>query len=199
MLNALSIKAAAFSNENWNTYWFSNGPQILIDGWKQAHPKLPLSRVAKVCSVDFLSTFVSESKVSARGEQVSEIDIQMLTCSLEDKSNDAVVEGSTQLEVEESNVTQALEELHISNQDICSSETVQACGIPNGIEIDTQSASSDDKTPDEDVIKDTEEVGDEDITLLWGDHYNSYYWYCYQTYQQEQLLATASGEEVGIK
>ena len=39
------------------------------------------------------------------------------------------------------------------------------------------------------VSDDTGTVTDEEVLRLWSEHYNSYYWYCYQIYRQEHFAA----------
>ncbi len=177
LLTALRIKAAAFSNESWSIHWLANGPQILIDGWKQTYPDVPLSRVARVCSVDFLAPFLTETTPLFNSE-----DLQQFALQDDDKdcpnSEDKETEVKTAIENE-------LEKLQISDQD-----ATQEINVPTVVQMDTSASKN--EPPCE------EKVSDENITAMWGAHYNSYYWFCFQSYQQEQLL-TSAGEEVSVR
>ncbi len=186
LLMALRVKAAAFSNESWSTHWLTNGPQILIDGWKQAYPDVPLSRVGRVCSVEFLTPFITETT------PLSNDDLQQMT--LQD-NKDCPTSGDKETEVAccgtavendpsiGSSVVHELEKLQISDQD-----ATQEINVPIVVQMDTSASKNEPPC---------EEVSDENITAMWKGHYNSYYWFCFQSYQQEQLLASA-GEEVSV-
>ena len=49
LLQALQMKAAAFADKRWETYWLKEGPGILANGWIALYPHIPLSRVEEVC------------------------------------------------------------------------------------------------------------------------------------------------------
>ncbi len=168
LLMALRVKAAAFSNESWSTHWLTNGPQILIDGWKQAYPNVPLSRVARVCSVECLTPFITETTPLSNDEETE------VACCGTAIENDPSIGSS---------VVHELEKLQISDQD-----ATQEINVPIVVQMDTSASKNEPPC---------QEVSDENITAMWEGHYNSYYWFCFQSYQQEQLLASA-GEEVSV-
>ncbi len=184
LLTALQVKAAAFSDESWNTHWQANGPKILIDAWKQAHPDMPLSRVARVCSVGFITPFLTESEASVHDSPLSDDDTDSLLlqkqtsadnedCTVMDTNTEPVatadgnkmVNGLEKLQLSEINATQEIDESSVVESSCLNTEP--PCG---------------------DVMS------NDDLVTLWGDHYNSCYWYCFQSYSQEQLLLSAREE-----
>lgn len=54
ILQALRLKAEAFASKSWENYWLVEGPRLLASGWLGLYPHIPLARVERVCSIDFL-------------------------------------------------------------------------------------------------------------------------------------------------
>ena len=176
LLAALQVKAAAFSDDSWNTHWLAKGPQILIEGWKEAYPNIPLSRVAQVCVVDFLAPFLTEAARPTDQGIADDLDRLTLDCN-GSKTGETPSPSKTDTGEpsggEQESVLSGLEKLEISDG-----------GEPE------HSASGHTKLE--------AQVSDGDIAVLWGDHYNGYYWYYYQCYQQEKLAPELVGEEVKV-
>jgi trimethylguanosine synthase len=53
--DALAIKARVFADSEWQEYWSEQGPAMLSSAWSTGHPDVPISRIAEVCEVPFLS------------------------------------------------------------------------------------------------------------------------------------------------
>ncbi len=188
LLAALQVKAAAFSNDGWNTYWGKNGPQFLIDAWKLAHPELSLSRVARVCSVDFISSFLSESEPivhdTPHSEMMNTLSPQQDASKTDNKDLDTI---ETNIEVDKifdgNEMADNLKKLELSDTNT-DQDTMEETGVKATSSNAEQAQCTD--------------ISNEDLVTLWGDHYNTCYWYCFQSYSQEQLL-TSAGEEVSIR
>jgi trimethylguanosine synthase len=54
LYEALSMKAQAYANEQWQAYWQMYGPSYLAECWKQEHPDVSLKRVEIVSGLGFL-------------------------------------------------------------------------------------------------------------------------------------------------
>ena len=54
LLQALQVKAAAFSNTDWLAHWTHVGPPLLARGWVTLCPHVPLTAVERATGVGFL-------------------------------------------------------------------------------------------------------------------------------------------------
>ena len=54
LCKALQIKAAAYSDESWQSYWSSNGPYLLAQYWRERHPDVPLKKVDVISGLGVL-------------------------------------------------------------------------------------------------------------------------------------------------
>ena len=154
----------------------AKGPQILIDGWKEAYPDIPLSRVARVCAVDFLAPFLTEA--AEPSDQGIADDLDRLTLDSSEGQTGETPSPKTD-----------------TREPSCGGQESVLSGVEK-LQI------SDGGEPDPSVAGHTKleaQVGDGDIVVLWGDHYNSYYWYYYQCHQQESLAPEVVGEEVKVR
>ena len=68
LCQALQMKAAAYTDQDWQSYWSSNGPYILASYWRECHPKIPLKRVEVISGLGFLCTAL-ENMMTLRVEK----------------------------------------------------------------------------------------------------------------------------------
>ena len=54
LCDALKIKAAAYANHSWQSYWCTNGPLYLAKCWEEQYPDIPLKHVEVISGLEFL-------------------------------------------------------------------------------------------------------------------------------------------------
>ena len=54
LCDALKIKAAAYANHSWQSYWCTYGPLYLAKCWEEQYPDIPLKHVEVISGLEFL-------------------------------------------------------------------------------------------------------------------------------------------------
>ena len=162
------MKAAAFSDAAWLDHWDQHGPTLVARGWASLYPHLPLAQVERATGVGFLVTAVGGEGVEGGvGDLVTGV------------SGEGVEGGVGDL-------VRATESLVISE------EEAQATGNRGTADTsETVVMETTNQTPKASCAHDPEprtltSATDEELQRLWGEHYNTYYWYCYQQWRGGQ-------------
>lgn len=135
-------------------------------GWADAHPHVPLQRLRKVSALDCLTQALDQLGLEEGGGAVQPI------------PQDVVARASEEM---------------LSKQ--------QEGVFHNGEAMPTNGAVSDEGAMNDGVVMDATPTSpapsltDEEVGQLWSDHYNTYYWYCYQQfcYQSQGSVAEVEG------
>ncbi len=207
-MESLRLKAEAFSNAGWSEYWVTHGPSLLASGWLAVHPHVPLERLRRVCALHCLTqamdmlaleggttgdhmtgngdhmtgggdhVTVSGDHMTGNGDHVTGNGDHMTAEELLNQHQDTVMSGGEEM------VTSGPADDGGPNRN---GETIDAPGMP----ISTSVSS-------EGVVDPSPLPSDESIAALWGEHYNSYYWYCYHWYCSQTEWAEEEGGAGGI-
>ncbi len=213
------MKAEAFADKDWDAYWKTEGPQYLASGWVNVHPHIPVDRVGRVCAVEFLCQAIGgltlkteEDEEERGGMDVGEVSERGIK---EEEEEVGRKEGGYQGEGRKTERKEKEEEEGGKEGEEELGERSEGAG---GINKDEDKTSS--LPCGESELKSIEEehcepgsppfpeapltdlaptdsaptaLSDEDIATLWHQHYNSYYWYCFQLFKQWQKKTEDSG------
>ncbi len=187
MLEALRSKAEAFSNESWTRYWVLQGPSILANGWTTLYPHISLETLQRVCALEGLAEAMGQLGLIKEDHVMEE--------------NDHVTSGNhmTDHVTEESSITVNIgtnESAPVSNVELASAHDSVV-----GTESDMDTPLSHDIVVGTGNDMERDEIlaspSDEDILVLWSEHYNAYYWYCYQLFCKNTGKEVEEGEGDG--
>lgn len=186
------MKADAFANKEWEAYWAREGPALLTSGWISAHPDIPLSTLEELGSLDFLSLSSAVKSLSLGANETAE---EHTTESI------VAVAGRCQ-EVKMATMTEKLTPQLDYEMDVSSSSP------PEGVVVESESTADDKAVSSTTVVvgcplirgeEGSSEVTERDVstteaaslspeavTAMWNEHYNSYYWFMYQSFLEVQ-------------
>lgn len=199
LLAALRIKADAFANRDWETYWTAEGPGLLTSGWIATHPDILLAKVEEVCSLDFLSSAVKslsleshqDHDTSIAGENYHTESILAVSGGNGVKTGAAdQLESSLDLEMEVSSSHEGAETVAESIGSEEQGATVSVVGHP----VEGQEVTVDWESKENSSMGMTMALSSEEIIAMWNEHYNSYYWYTYQMFVEGQTQQLPPGE-----
>ena len=176
LLLALRMKAEAYADKGWESYWAREGPRLLAAGWREAQPNVSLARVETVCGVGFLCDATTgggggmEEGGRGEGEGVGEA---------EEGGGFAVAGGE-------------------AAEEACPMH--ETAGLVEGGSHDHSAKGGTALEDDAGVVMVTEggvALTNEDVVGLWMEHYNGFYWSNYDCYRR--LHRQVSGRcEVGV-
>ena len=206
LLAALRKKADAFANKDWEAYWLREGPALLTNGWLASHPNIPLAKVEEVCSLEFISSAVKSLSLESSS---CEVGVGGGEEGYHAESIMAVSGGSSEEGVKIVSETRLDSEMEVCSAVPEGSVVVPIVQEPEPMVNSEQTASSsvvamEDKTisvaPKDDSSTDEAALSAEAIVAMWNEHYNSYYWYAYESFVQglekgqQQQLPLGDGE-----
>lgn len=191
LLAALKKKADAFANKEWEAYWLREGPALLTSGWLVMHPHIPLAKVEEVCSLQFISSAVKslslepcqshEAVVGNDGVEEEQYHTEsVVAVSGGGREEGVKIMAEMKLDSEMEVSSAAPEEAAVVTEPMPScEETASSTAV---VQYKTVSeASKDDSSTDEATLS------SEAIVAMWNEHYNTYYWYIYETFVRGQL------------
>ena len=162
LLYSLQVKGSAMSNESWQEHWAQVGPGLLASGWLEQYPSVPFTQVEQITGIKFLMEAAQNNKLSDAVEKMS----------LNETENPVTSEGKEKKEETNSN---------LDPPDL------------NGLSIDDNAVKADNQGTSKVAPLDVDPQGNqtplqqqgfsnEEITEMWSNFYNDYYWYCYQRF-----------------
>lgn len=209
------MKAEAFSNKAWEHYWSTHGPSLLTTGWMTAYPHISLEKLQSVCSLEYLShdleQLILDNSTMAEGGHVTNGKMPAGSGSDSTEEGTRITTGHTS---EEMNVTSSSScdatvgkdhqtSSHTSSFNDKMAVTSKSNTDPTQLHNKLECAKSCDEcmtgSCDTEIEKEEKEgavPSDDVIMTMWSEHYNSYYWYCYQTFCQ-QTVEERGGEGRG--
>lgn len=191
LLQAIHLKAEAFASNDWEAYWAAEGPKVLASGWLNVYPSIPLDRVEQVCAIDFLCQAVR--RLELNGEVEEEVEEGERKDSYQGEVRDdgqkpedlkheqGRTDGGMAVESGCKDKSPGSDSQLESNEGAC---------VDSGGPVAAACMS-----PPTDMSSTT--FSDVEIATLWHEHYNSYYWYCFQQFKQWQQDTMKTGEDDG--
>lgn len=174
LLNSLHVKGSAMSDDAWQEHWAQIGPGLLAHGWIERYPSVSLLQVEQITGVTFLSQVVQNDELANAVERLS-LNKSSLT------SEDTESKKEMNKNLDPPNLSGLNIDCSATNEN--TSELVTAdVNISN--ESQPQLAQ--------------QNFTAEEITEMWSNFYNEYYWYCYQQFVGEVGGASQQSNVVNL-
>ena len=173
-MESLRLKAEAFSNQAWSEYWAAYGPSLLVRGWVSVYPHVPLEQLHRVCALECLAQAMEQL-----GLEGGDGESNGMSRVIAGTSESVLREGSEMLNASADDTTQ---EIVVSDGGMAEEG--------NGADVSPPSSPSHGHAS-------SAAPTDEEVARLWSEHYNSYYWYCYQVFCQCEEEGENGGGEMG--
>jgi len=162
LLYSLQMKGSAMSNEAWQEHWGRVGPSLLAQGWLERYPSVSLVQVEQVTGVGFLNQAVQSSKLTNAVEKLS-----LNSAPNEDtKSKEEACETLDPPDMSGLSIDDTATKVDDQND-----QNASKLMTADGIVADESQPQLEQKS-----------FSDEQITEMWLNFYNEYYWYCYQQF-----------------
>ena len=197
LMRALKLKAEAFSNTEWDAYWHREGPALLVSGWAELHPDVPLQRLEAVCPMDFLCTDINTLNISPGSERAEKDGVEKAI-------SPSTVPSELALAAHTDTITTPGPP---PEGDGCIEMDVDATVAAGAADVSTSLGTDPDlKTaPSEQQLQQgspcvldpppLDSVSNEQVLRLWSEHYNTYYWYCFELFKQQNPDPIVSASE----
>ena len=195
LLTALRIKAEAFANSEWQSYWSLHGPSVLATTWTNQYPRIPLQHIEALTGIDFLCQAFGEKitqdleRCTLNGEDDQEAMEQTPLANFSSSGSDLTNAALIVKPCTDSLVTSGLNGCGSHSEDSSTEDTVKIV------------ESQEDPVGDLDVhdVPDKQEVmanadgGHSELNLdgdkllsVWDEFYNSIYWFLYHCFTGSQ-------------
>ena len=215
LLLAVRLKAEAFANKEWLQYWNTNGPSLLATGWVTAHPHIPLQTLQdSVHTLEFLTSTMEHlglSSTSSSGtsclHQSNGIESELLPPSpVNCPHGEGDAEGCS-LQMGEKEEIAAVCGEALSAQELVNGDEQVVAGAVVQREFDRlkhevsenvlEAGTTENGMENSHVSTGVDEAGEcdgchtngipstDELLQLWEAHYNSYYWYAFQTFKEQ--------------
>ena len=211
LLYSLQVKGSAMSDEAWQEHWAQVGPGMLASSWLEQYPSVPLSQVEQVTGVTFLSQAIESNKLTSAVEKLSLNEDQnsapnedtvykeemnksldppdLSGLSIDDTAAKADDQGTADQSTAERDQGAAGDQSVADDHDqgkaddqdhVLSDDHDQNTAHDQGT-VDVTSANVN-ATAEGQTQSSQQNFSNEEISEMWSNFYNQYYWYCYQQF-----------------
>lgn len=202
LLYSLQVKGSAMSDEAWQEHWAQVGPGMLASSWLEQYPSIPLTQVEQVTGVTFLSQAIQSSKLTSAVEKLSlnensapdedavnkeemnkNLDPPDLSgLSIDDTAAKADDQGTAH---QSTTGHQSIAKCDQGTADDQSAADDQDHDQSTADDQGTVDVASADATEEGQTQSSQQSFSNEEISEMWSNFYNQYYWYCYQQFVGE--------------
>ena len=200
LLYSLQVKGNAMNDEAWQEHWAQVGPGMLASSWVEQYPSIPLTQVEQVTGVTFLSQAIQSSKLTSAVEKLSLNEDKNSAANKEEMNKNLDPPDLSGLSIDDTVAK-------TDDQGTTDHQSTAECGHGDqsaAVDQDDQGkadnhnqSTADDQgrvdvapadanaTKEGQTQSSQQSFSNEEISEIWSNFYNQYYWYCYQQFVGE--------------